>query len=392
MGLRTAVVLFAVATPALAAAAVLERVEVVGEEPTAVRLHLSEPVAADPRTLPAEGDAPARIYLDLAGTVLGPAIEKTTAGCGSLLRGVRVGQFDPETARVVLDLTRSVPFSVHATHQSITIQLVPPVAARAAPKPAVPRSSEPEPPPSPPQAPSPSQAPSPPLAPSSPQAAEPETPPPLAVAPAPSRSVHPSLPAPAPLRPLVILDPGHGGRDPGTAGVGGVLEKDVVLEVAELLARRLTARLPVDVLLTRTDDSFVPIENRIALPSGGATLFISLHANACNDPSARGLEVFYGGGTLRAASTRGADSRAALLGSCLDQALEARVGGVRGQARPGSFRVLARNSVPSALIEIGYLTHPAEAARARDTDYQALLADALVDGVAAFLRASAPRL
>jgi len=102
--------------------------------------------------------------------------------------------------------------------------------------------------------------------------------------------------------------------------------------------------------------------------------------------------VFYGGGAVRNASSGGADARAALLGRCLDRALQARIGGVRGGARPGSFGVLVRNPVPSALIEIGYLTHPEEAARAQDTGYREQLADALADGVGAFLRASAPPL
>jgi len=191
--------------------------------------------------------------------------------------------------------------------------------------------------------------------------------------------------------PLIVLDAGHGGRDPGAEGIGGVLEKDIVLEVTQMVAGRLAARLPVEVLLTRTDDSFVPIERRVAMPGDGATLFISLHANACSDPSAQGLEVFYGGG-VRTASTPGGSWRAALLGRCLDHALQSRVGGVRGEARPGPFGVLVRNPAPSALIEIGYLTHPGEAARAQDRRYHELLADAVVDGVAAFLRASAPPL
>jgi len=192
--------------------------------------------------------------------------------------------------------------------------------------------------------------------------------------------------------PLIVLDAGHGGRDPGAAGIGGVLEKDIVLEVTQMVASRLATRLPVDVLLTRTGDSFVPIERRIAMPGDGATLFISLHANACSDPSAQGLEVFYGGGGVRTASTPGGSWRAALLGRCLDHALQSRVGGVRGEARPGSFGILVRNPAPSALIEIGYLTHPGEAARTQDRRYHELLADAVVEGVAAFLHASAPPL
>jgi N-acetylmuramoyl-L-alanine amidase len=190
----------------------------------------------------------------------------------------------------------------------------------------------------------------------------------------------------------VVVDAGHGGRDPGAAGVGGVLEKDIVLDLARILTERLLARLPVSVLLTRADDSFVPIDQRLAMPGEGAALFISLHANACPDPSARGLEIFYGGGAMRTASTPQASPSAALLGTSIGQALATRVGGVRGAPRPGDFSVLLRNPVPSALVEIGYLTHPDEAARAQDSRYQELLADALVDGVADFLRASSPPL
>jgi N-acetylmuramoyl-L-alanine amidase len=190
----------------------------------------------------------------------------------------------------------------------------------------------------------------------------------------------------------VIVDAGHGGRDPGAAGVGGVLEKDVVLALAHVFARRLAARLPVSVLMTRSDDSFVPIDQRLALPGDHAALFISLHANACSDPAARGLEIFYGGGAVREASAESGSSRAALLGRCLGQALQARIGRVRGQARPGAFGVLSRNPLPSALVEIGYLTHPDEAVWAQTASGQEALADALVDGVSAFLRASAPPL
>jgi N-acetylmuramoyl-L-alanine amidase len=190
----------------------------------------------------------------------------------------------------------------------------------------------------------------------------------------------------------VVVDAGHGGRDPGAAGVGGVLEKDVVLTLAHVFARRLATRLPVSVLMTRSDDSFVPIDQRLALPGEGAVLFISLHANACSDAGARGLEIFYGGGAVREASAEAGSARAALLGRLLGQALQARVGHVRGEARPGPFGILSRNPLPSALVEIGYLTHPDDAAWAQTASAQEALADALVDGVAAFLRASAPPL
>jgi N-acetylmuramoyl-L-alanine amidase len=191
---------------------------------------------------------------------------------------------------------------------------------------------------------------------------------------------------------VIVVDAGHGGRDPGAAGVGGVLEKDVVLEISRRFADRLLARLPVSVLLTRADDSFVPIERRLPMHDDGAVVFVSLHANACPDPSAHGLEVFFGGGVVRGATSPVSDPRAVLLGRTLRRALDTRVGGVRGDARPGEFHVLVNNPVPSALIEVGYLTHPEEAALAQDPAYQSLLADALVDGVSDFLRAASPRL
>jgi N-acetylmuramoyl-L-alanine amidase len=193
-------------------------------------------------------------------------------------------------------------------------------------------------------------------------------------------------------RAVIVVDAGHGGRDPGAAGVGGVLEKDVALAAARVLARRLAERLPVTVVMTRTDDSYLPIDDRIAVSTEGAALFISLHANACNDPGARGFEIFYGGGAVRDASTGAGSSRAALLGRCLSRALQAQIGRVRGDARPGAFGILSRNPLPSALVEIGYLTHPDDAAWTQNAAAQEALASALVEGVAAFLRASAPPL
>jgi N-acetylmuramoyl-L-alanine amidase len=578
MRLLVAVVACGAMGEALAAPPVLDRIEVVGNQATAVRLHLSAPASVAGRALPPSGGVPPRVYVDLADTTIAPALARVVQGAGPVLR-VRAGQFDRATTRVVLDLAAERPFTVHQSNGTITIELggpattakpaeakpppapvaaaphpeesaravplepradatrpagvvapppasptteraaaplperpapapdakasvppkdgvappaaaVPPARIESAPVPAAPteptahRAPPPSEPPAPPPPgaeppafapvmprgplqmpsmgalpgalialqngrelpehearpappPAPEHLPEPPrheapaaLATAAPPPAAPAEhavasvvgppPPPAAestrlaratparaenpaasreAAPPPPEGVRPPATKPgrrAPVagqaHPLVVLDAGHGGRDPGAEGVGGILEKDVVLEVTRLVARRLAARLPVDVIMTRSDDSFIPIERRLALPGEGATLFISLHANACTDPSARGLEVFYGGGTVRTASTQGASRPAALLGRYINEALEARIGGVRGVARPGGFGVLVRNPVPSVLIEIGYLTHPGEAARAQDSAFHELLADAVVEGVASFLRASAPRL
>ena len=455
--------------PAGARPAVLERVEVVEDGGPLVRLHVSEPVTPVAHALPAEGNLPARIYLDLPVTALLPAAAPRR-GVGPLLR-VRLGRFDAGTVRVVLDLATAMPFTVETGTRTVNVRLGPAPAKAERPTPpppgspadAAPGPPAPPPvatPPSPPppvavlppppaemaKAPEPSdvQAEAPPelskvepapqaksakrsmpkaeaappaavvkvprhskpsVRPPAPPPAPAETAQPAEIQPeAPVKSEMPSSPSPAevprpsapasrppsttkPL-PLVIIDPGHGGHDPGAAGVGGIVEKDVVLDVARRLAVKLATRLPVSVVLTRLDDSYVPIERRVP-EVAEAALFLSLHANACHDASARGVEVFYGGGNGGLPGNLAAN-RAMLLGRAVESALATVVGGVRGDARPGTFAVLARNAVPGVLVEIGYLTHPGDAARACDGAYQDLLTDALVEGVRDFLRVSAP--
>jgi N-acetylmuramoyl-L-alanine amidase len=113
-----------------------------------------------------------------------------------------------------------------------------------------------------------------------------------------------------------------------------------------------------------------------------------VHANASSDPSLHGVEIFYGGGGLRTVDMSGASPQSASLGRSLGDALRPHVELLR-RPRPGDFGVLVRNRVPSALVEIGYLTHPEEGVRAQDPAYHDLLADALADGIAAFLQSAA---
>ncbi|TMA67697.1 MAG: N-acetylmuramoyl-L-alanine amidase [Deltaproteobacteria bacterium] len=431
----TAALALGLMVPRGARPAVLERVEVVEDGGPVVRLHVSEPVKPVAHALA----GPDRIYLDLPVTATAPAAQAVTRGVGPLLR-VRMARFDAGTVRVVLDLAAAVPFTLETDARTVVVRLGPGRTEAAPPPPA----SQPEAAPAPEPAGPPSAAPSASAAPSLPAVApEPETKPPdLGTGPPAPRTEPPDLraeppaPVPEPPRvaeeaprtapepsgpgrppvkppgvqpplaaarppaptdghgsgeralPLVIIDPGHGGHDPGAAGVGGVIEKDVVLDIARRLAVKLATRLPVSVVLTRLDDSYVPIERRVP-EAAEAALFLSLHANACHDPSARGVEVFYGGGAGAPGDPIAAD-RAMRLGRAVESALATVVGGVRGDARPGTFAVLARNAVPGVLVEIGYLTHPGDAARACDGAYQDLLTDALVEGVRDFLRVSAP--
>ena len=92
----------------------------------------------------------------------------------------------------------------------------------------------------------------------------------------------------------IVVDAGHGGHDSGTLGPEGIEEKEVVLDVALRLGKILKQRLGADVIYTRDDDTFIPLETRTAIANKAqADLFISIHANSSQDPSARGVETYY---------------------------------------------------------------------------------------------------
>jgi N-acetylmuramoyl-L-alanine amidase len=326
------------------AAVVLERVEVVRTPALEVRLHLSSPVVPLARTLAADGEHPARVYLDLADAALAPAIPGVVRGAADPLLRVRTGQFDPTTVRVVLDLADAVPFAVRGEGRTIVVELSPEVAVvpheEAAPPPLEPPST-------------------PPVPPSTPRVERPR---------------------------LVVLDAGHGGHDPGATGIGGVVEKVLTLDIAHRVADRLARRGAIEVTLTRSDDTFVTIDDRIARAMDAA-VFVSLHVNAAADVNLNGFEVFYGGGGIDA--TASGPRSPVRLGLDVGEAIGHALGSdVRTVVRPGKFGVLARNTVPSVLVEVGYLTNPDDAARLRDDGYRAVVAQAIADGAATFVEGS----
>lgn len=304
-------------------AATLLGVTVSEQAPVALVLHLSTPTVPWARYLPARAGTPPRVYVDLADTVLAPVIPRELAVHLAPVVRLRTGQFSPTTARVVLDLDRATSFHVHAAGSTVTIDL--------------------------------------------------------------GEADEGPGPPPDPALPVVVIDAGHGGQDPGAAGVGGILEKNVVLQVAQRLAAKLPARLPVDSLLTRSDDTFVPLRRRLPPKTAHNAVFVSLHANACDDERPEGLEIYH---APDPDPTFAPGSK--LLAASVTDALRAYLVRVRGRPRAAHFTVLSANTAPSILVEIGYLTHGPEARRLRDPRYQELLTDALVEGIAAFLQASEP--
>ena len=225
-------------------------------------------------------------------------------------------------------------------------------------------------------------------------------------------------PAQAP-PPLVVLDPGHGGKDPGAIGITGTYEKHVAFATATELKRQLLASRRLRVELTRGRDVFVPLEDRVGWAQRqGASLFVSMHADAVGDHSVRGASIYTVSETASDAQTAALARRensadrfggpsfrdqppevARILGSLVRQ--ETRAGSTRMQrsmvgaldrdlpmlqnpARHASFVVLKASDIPSVLVEMGFMSNAQDEAALRRPDHRALVASAMKRAVDAF--------
>lgn len=216
---------------------------------------------------------------------------------------------------------------------------------------------------------------------------------------------------------VVAIDPGHGGEDPGAVGPSGLREKDVVLDIAQQLRRRINARANMRAMMTRDDDFFVPLHERvIKARKVRADLFISIHADAFTRPEARGASVFV-------LSTSGASSSAArwmaqkentsdLIGGVNTAAHDASVLRVmldmstsaqirdsmvigrevldslssigrlhRGEVEQASFAVLKAPDIPSILVETAFISNPEEERKLSSAAYQRKLVEAIMKGI-----------
>ncbi len=217
--------------------------------------------------------------------------------------------------------------------------------------------------------------------------------------------------------PLVVLDPGHGGRDPGAIGKSRTYEKTIVLAVAQELRRVLEASGRCRVALTRTGDRFVPLGDRVEFArKRQAALFVSLHADSA--PGARGASVYTLGDSSDAFSTdlarrenladRAGGMRIPSVSPEVQAILlslmraETRAGSARmaqlvveelGEAVPllpnthrqAGFVVLKAPEIPSVLVELGFLSHPLDEAALRRPQHRALLARALSKAILGWL-------
>jgi N-acetylmuramoyl-L-alanine amidase len=180
---------------------------------------------------------------------------------------------------------------------------------------------------------------------------------------------------------VVVIDAGHGGHDNGAKGFSGTLEKDVVLEVVKLIRIKALSMPDLDVILTRTNDNYVELLDRASIANNAqADLYISVHANAHSDARANGVETWVAdriSGTKREESLAVAES---LQSSLLQEMSPVRNRGVKSQQL-----YLRHADMPSALVELGFLTNPHEEVSLNRFNYQVKAADAILDGIMNYL-------
>ncbi|MBV7549321.1 N-acetylmuramoyl-L-alanine amidase [Pseudomonas sp. PDM26] len=228
---------------------------------------------------------------------------------------------------------------------------------------------------------------------------------------------------------IVVVDPGHGGKDPGAIGAKGEREKDVVLSIAQLLARRLKREKGFDVKLVRNDDFFVPLRKRVDIArKHNADMFISVHADAAPRLTASGASVYClseGGATsatarFMAQRENGADLLGAtsllnlkdkdpmLAGVILDMSMNATLaaslelgntvlGSLAGittlhqkRVEQAGFAVLKSPDVPSILVETGFISNARDSQRLVTARHQQAVADGLFEGLQRYFQKNPP--
>ncbi|MDN4055214.1 N-acetylmuramoyl-L-alanine amidase [Massilia sp. YIM B02763] len=389
---------------------------------------------------------PPRLVVDIEGLALNETLKSLVAKVESndpYIKQVRVGQNRPNVVRLVFDLKEEVKPQVFnlapvaGYRHRLIFDLYPtrpvdPLAAMiakenwsATPVPAAPATPAP---PAQPGEPTVGQAGPDAIAKleadaaragPTPAAPQPTTPqPPAASKPAPGPKVARMV--------TIALDPGHGGEDPGATGATGTHEKDIVLEIAKRLKVKLEALPNTRVMLTRDADFFVPLGKRVEKARNvQADLFVSIHADAFVQPTARGSSVFVlsekGASSSAARWLADDQNKADLIGGVnlgshdkqlasvlfdlsttaqindsmkLGKAVLSEIGGInrlhKGAVEQAGFAVLKAPDIPSILVETAFISNPEEEAKLKDSGYKDQLADAITKGIKRYFAYNPP--
>ena len=325
--------------------------------------------------------APERLIIDLSGANLSGDFSQLALS-NTVIRSIRSGQFGVGDTRIVLDLSSPVqlasfllpPQDGQGHRLVLDLKTAAPIQMAAAPEAAIDKAH-------------------------------------------PKRDV------------IVVVDPGHGGKDPGAVGAKGEREKDVVLSIAQLLAKRLKREKGFDVKLVRNDDFFVPLRKRVEIArKHNADMFISVHADAAPRLTASGASVYClseGGATsatarFMAQRENGADLLGAtsllnlkdkdpmLAGVILDMSMNATLaaslqlgstvlGSLAGittlhqkRVEQAGFAVLKSPDVPSILVETGFISNARDSQRLVTARHQQAVADGLFDGLQRYFQKNPP--
>lgn len=178
---------------------------------------------------------------------------------------------------------------------------------------------------------------------------------------------------------LVMIDPGHGGKDPGAIGLDGLREVDVILPVSTRVAQILEKN-GIQVRMTRNADYFVGLDERVVMSrQAGATLFVSIHANSIdNRPDVNGLELYHYNIGKTFAET--------VHQNVLEYVNKNGFFIADRRVRSARFLVLRKSSIPAILVELGYLTSESEAARLSRDDYRKALAEGIAQGIIEYVK------
>jgi N-acetylmuramoyl-L-alanine amidase len=336
-----------------------------------------------------EHKKPRRLYLDLKGTYVSSGIESAIPIRDGLLRSARAAQYEKNTVRVVLDIDHIDSYKIFPLHDPFRI-VIDVRGAEDGIKEAPGKVAE--------------------VAPRSARKG-------MRKAGEPDGSVSLARQLGLNVR-RIVIDPGHGGKDPGTYFGGDIKEKNVVLVLAKILAGKMEEKLGCEVVLTRDKDVFMPLERRTAFANmQKADLFISLHINAHKQSDVRGIETYY----LNMAT----DERAVLVAARENATSEKNISDLqsilndlmlntkisessklahevqRGMVshlgnrysdvrnlgvKQAPFYVLIGAEMPAILVETGFITNSAERKRLQSKDYLETLADGILAGIEGYIR------
>ncbi len=180
---------------------------------------------------------------------------------------------------------------------------------------------------------------------------------------------------------LVVVDPGHGGKDPGAIGFEGLEEKEITMSIAQMVYLKSLGDPQLRIVLSRRDDEYIhPTDRALKANRLGADLFVSIHANSFSNESVSGVETLVH-------ETQGPATASYRLAEVLQEKVAAATGALDRGVKPMPL-FIKRAKMPAALVEVGFITNRMEAKYLQNLSYQSKIADAILAAIRQFLNES----